>query len=89
MSSHTVTIRTHYQLTEQQRERRPCNDYLNDRHYSTRKHASYIQLDRRARRSKTVFQSFGPAWLMPNVLETVSASIIWGICGKMADMPEY
>lgn len=96
MSSYTVTIRTHYQLTELQRERRPCNDYLNDRAHSTRKHASYIKLGEkvdewggRRRRSQTVFEQYGPSWLMPRVLATVTASIIWGVCGKMADMPEY
>lgn len=34
-----------------------------------------------------------PTWLapktVPQILATISASIVWGVCGKMADMPEY
>jgi hypothetical protein len=36
---------------------------------------------------------FGPTWLsphsIPQILATVTASIVWGVCGKMADIPEY
>jgi hypothetical protein len=32
---------------------------------------------------------FGPGWMLPKVVATVTASIVWGVCGKMADMPEY
>jgi hypothetical protein len=86
----TTTVHIHYQLTEEQRANRGCNDYLNDRHYSTRKHASYITLDHRRRtRRQTAFSFGGPSWMLPKVLATVTASIVWGVCGQMADVPEY
>lgn len=31
----------------------------------------------------------GPGWMLPKVIATVTASIVWGVCGKMADIPEY
>lgn len=90
---------THLQITTEQRIRRG-NGYLNDRSYSSRKHASYLQIStskgnegRVQRHSSTKtctsFKAFGPGWLMPKVLHTVTAAIIWGTCGKMADIQEY
>lgn len=87
---------THLQITMEQRIRRG-NGYLNDRAHSTRKHASYITVDSRGRAEKHSsakpcipnFKAFGPGWLMPKVLQTVTAAIIWGACGRMADVEEY
>lgn len=35
----------------------------------------------------------GPSWLapkrVPQVFATITASIVWGLCGAMADMPDY
>lgn len=34
-----------------------------------------------------------PEWMLPkngvHVWNTITASIVWGICGQMADVPEY
>ena len=33
-----------------------------------------------------------PQWLLPTALPalvTITQSIVWGICGRMADLPEY
>lgn len=86
---------THLQITTEQRIRRG-NGYLNDRSYSRAKHASYITVDKRGRQTKVSshtnglsFRAFGPGWLMPKVLQTVTAAIIWGACGRMADVEEY
>lgn len=91
---------THLQITVEQRVARG-NGYLNDRAHSTRKHASYLVINQskgnegRAQRfsstnpQTTSFKSFGPGWLMPRVLQTVTAAIVWGTCGKMADVQEY
>lgn len=35
------------------------------------------------------YHYFGPGWILPRVLATVTASVVWGHCGAMADMPEY
>lgn len=90
----TVTIKTHEQISEAARESKH-DDYLNDRQYSTRKRASYLHKDHRGRTLRTDrphnggYHYFGPGWMLPSVLATVTASIVWGMCGKMADMPEY
>ena len=39
------------------------------------------------------FHFIGPGWLcqssVPQVLATISASIVWGLCGRMSDQPEF
>lgn len=91
MSSVTFTIHTHVQISEQERDSRGGG--LNDKAYSTRKHASWNHRRDWSNSTRDRYNGgynfFGPGWLMPQVLETVTASIIWGICGRMADMPEY
>lgn len=91
----SVTIRIHHQLSEQERMRRG-DDYLHDRTSSTqrsRKRACYLHArdwtNTKEDRYNGGYKHFGPGWLLPRVLETVTASMVWGICGKMADIPEY
>lgn len=91
----SVTIRIHHQLTESQRAMRG-DDYLHDRTSSeqrSRKRACYLHKREwkggLADRYNGGYKHFGPGWLLPRVLATVTASMVWGICGKMADIPEY
>jgi hypothetical protein len=45
----------------------------------------------RVKKSRYTFNV--PQWLLPkngvHIWNTISASIVWGICGQMADMPDY
>lgn len=95
MSSATVTIRVHEQISMSERERR-SPDCMNDRAYSTRKSGDYRTRGRHSGWENTTkarhnggYHFFGPSWVLPKVIATVTASIVWGICGKMADVPEY
>lgn len=49
--------------------------------------------ERAYKRNRPKYRFHVPDWMMPkngfHVFSTVSASIVWGICGRMADMPEY
>jgi hypothetical protein len=87
----SVTIHTHYQITED--ERRERGPSMNDRSYSSRRHADWAHARRWTNSTKDRhnggYAYFGPGWALPKVLATVTASIVWGIYGSMADMPDY
>jgi hypothetical protein len=87
----TVTIRTHEMLSEM--ERRELIASLNTR--GTQGRQTPLCSPRRnwnsSKDRNRVASFFGPGWLMPNMtrlMQTISASIIWGTCGKMADMED-
>lgn len=44
-------------------------------------------------RENVTHHFFGPTWLaprtVPKMIATITASIVWGMCGKMADVPDY
>lgn len=69
-------VRTHRQGSVSERRRMPRG--LTERAY---------------RRNRPKYKFTVPEWLLPkngvHVFNTLTASIVWGICGKMADMPEY
>lgn len=49
--------------------------------------------ERAYNRNRPKYKFNVPDWLLPkngyDIFSTISASIVWGICGRMADMPEY
>lgn len=89
----TVTIRTRMQLTPTQRRRR---DSEWDKWRFTRGMARAKPDHKRTwsnsskDRHNGGYHFFGPGWLLPsaipNALSTISASIIWGIYGALADV---
>jgi hypothetical protein len=98
MNDETESLRivTHYQVDGI--ERRGMDRGLTERaHYRNR--PSYMQrrtwsnstADKEARHGKFKFNV--PQWLLPkngvHVFNTITASIVWGLCGRMADVPEY
>ena len=89
--THSVTIRTHYQITEDERQARGPS--MNDHASARRKRAAWSHARTWNNSSKDRhnggYAYFGPGWAMPRVLATVTASIVWGIYGSMADMPDY
>lgn len=100
-----MTVRIHYQISEEERERR-SPDAFNDR-FGKKNRASYMHRterdikqgshntghrswsNSRKDRYNGGYTYFGPGWMLPRVVATITASIIWGTCGAMADMPEY
>jgi hypothetical protein len=89
-------VRTHEQITVTERRRLPAGIqerayYRNRPSYMQRRTWSNSTADKDARHGKFKFNV--PDWLMPkngvHVFNTLTASIVWGICGRMADMPEY
>lgn len=45
------------------------------------------------KRNRPKYKFNVPDWMLPkngiDIWSTLTASIVWGICGRMADMPEY
>lgn len=90
---------THHQLSNISRERREDGDYLCDRTFTgerSRKSPDYYKAHRQRTWSNSTkdrlnggYRFCGPGWMLPKIVATVTASIVWGVCGKMADMPEY
>lgn len=87
-------VTTHLQVTESERRQMPRG--LSERAYYKNR-PSYMapsrtwqnsNADKELRQPK--FKFHVPEWLMPkngvHVWNTLTASIVWGICGKMADM---
>ena len=87
-------IRTHYQVSVTERRRMPRG--ITERaHYENR--PQYVQRrtwdtsnDDKARR----FARFNfpvPNWLLPKngVLHTITASIVWGLCGCRCQSPDF
>lgn len=95
MSTTSVGIHTHAQISEMERERRDSGDYLKDKHFNVRNRAKASYRHKRTwfggkkDRYNGGYHYFGPGWMLPAVIATVTASIVWGTCGAMADMPEY
>ena len=91
----SATVHTHYQISDQERERRTSEHTLNDRYANLRRRATASYLHKRAwtntskDRHNGGYAYFGPGWMLPRVIATITASIVWGSCGSMADMPEY
>ena len=71
-------VRTHQQITVSERRCLP------------RGHTELVNVYR-VKRSRYKFNV--PEWMLPkngvHVFNTITASIVWGICGRMADMPDY
>lgn len=91
-------VRTHTQVTVSERRRMPQG--LNERHrknpelrpsWTQRRSGANTRENVEARHPKFKFNV--PDWLLPkngvHIFNTITASIVWGICGRMADMPEY
>lgn len=95
MSTVSVSIRIHRQISEMERERRDSGDYIRDMRIKTRNHVKASYQHKRTwfgghkDRYNGGYAYFGPGWMLPRVVATVTASIVWGTCGAMADMPEY
>jgi hypothetical protein len=85
-------VRTHEQVSVSERRRMPRG--LDER--SNRYRPAYVAKRSWTNRKDERYSKFkfrAPEWLMPrngvHAFHTWSASIVWGICGKMADVPEY
>lgn len=68
--------------------------YARQRRTTLAKEGKRCWTNARADRTRTNGHAFiCPAWLspknVPQMIATISASIVWGVCGKMADTPEY
>ena len=73
-----VTISAHIHLQGSVTDRRRMPRGLTERAYF---------------RNRPKYKFNVPEWILPkngvHVFNTLTASIVWGICGRMADMPEY
>lgn len=71
-------MRTHAQITVSERRKLP------------RGRTELVNVYR-VKRPKYKFNV--PGWMLPkngvHIFSTLTASIVWGICGRMADVPEY
>lgn len=91
MTSATITIRTHYQISDNERSSRDPG--MRDYAWSKKKAASWTHHRNWTNTTKDRlnggYHFFGPGWLLAQMVETVTGSIVWGACGRMSDMPEY
>ena len=69
-------VHTHLQVTVSERREMPRG--INERAYH---------------RNRPKYKFEVPQWLLPkngvHIFNTITASIVRGICGRMADMPDY
>lgn len=89
-------VRTHEQLPHTERRKMPHwrgSAARANKDRPAHEQASRAWTNRADERHKTKFKFHVPDWLLPkngvHALQTFSASIVWGICGKMADVPDY